>query len=831
MPINRPKRVVFIAAEIACRLIPKYDQGWVMRIPIEDLISDARYYLNGIDFQNRQARFYVVDASLPNDNCDLVRQQQPIFIPLDPLLEFVGNNPRSTDRPVHFIWMTDYCGSTLYAKALNQVSGLYLYNETALFAELAIVRRQIDGGVSNMSVDEWRTLLRLALLFQGKTFADDDIALVKEWPVSNYIMRDILNMNDSSRGIFMYAPLEDYLVACLKKPERRKLARERVCQLFSDLPRMQALSHIDITSLSDAKVAALHWLYLMYLYQDSEAEYNPQLHSLCSKDFFESPASVIKSSSGFFGFDAGDEVASSIIGGSVFSQYSKNHSVEYSMEARTAAIAESRLRFDDEVSEGLEWAQFITRQYPLIEMPRDSIMAGSTGVALSKSDSADLLNPSLCMKAQFQCDAGGESIRTVFDIASTPEVGSWLRSMADAVLVAQGKKEFIAAAEPQLGAMVIQRLISGGFLVADHSQAGAVQLRRNSETTVFLMVTARRKNLPAQNTFIQLAAAPGLIAWLLDMAVSVSQKKDVLPPPAELIGRLRSMGVLVKTLPDAEVCFPYEVRGIEGGGGSRAELDHYSYQYSGANVPPEVQLLLGRWLPRLPGRVDICWGRDVGTGLLFPGLGDGDKGRVAQSGIKTANEPRALEWRSKKRHASQSLSSNRYADLRALLSEAQKQELKKYARRLVESGYFPALDDGQVALRSGIHNEPMLASIHQGLAVLVSEISGERVKPSYSYLTCYHSGAVLERHVDRSQCAYNLSLVLDISSDSNEYATTWPIFLEVDGRVVSVNLNAGDGVLYSGTELYHWREALPLGHRAIICFYHFVTEGYDGSLD
>ena len=55
--------------------------------------------------------------------------------------------------------------------------------------------------------------------------------------------------------------------------------------------------------------------------------------------------------------------------------------------------------------------------------------------------------------------------------------------------------------------------------------------------------------------------------------------------------------------------------------------------------------------------------------------------------------------------------------------------------------------------------------------------------------------------------------------------------LELDGRPTSVELQIGDGVLYSGTDIYHWRDALPEQQRAIICFYHFVPEGYDGGLD
>ena len=101
---------------------------------------------------------------------------------------------------------------------------------------------------------------------------------------------------------------------------------------------------------------------------------------------------------------------------------------------------------------------------------------------------------------------------------------------------------------------------------------------------------------------------------------------------------------------------------------------------------------------------------------------------------------------------------------------------------------------------------------------------------SYCYLSCYEAGSVLARHKDRPQCAYNLSLVLDMTGPVGE-PEPWPIYVEIDGHPEPILLRVGDAVAYSGTELWHWREALPWGQRAIVCFFHFVPEDFSGSLD
>jgi hypothetical protein len=58
----------------------------------------------------------------------------------------------------------------------------------------------------------------------------------------------------------------------------------------------------------------------------------------------------------------------------------------------------------------------------------------------------------------------------------------------------------------------------------------------------------------------------------------------------------------------------------------------------------------------------------------------------------------------------------------------------------------------------------------------------------------------------------------------------WPIYLEINNQPVVIHLSVGDGILYSGTEVLHWRDALPEGQRAIVCFFHFVGEDFRGSL-
>jgi hypothetical protein len=84
---------------------------------------------------------------------------------------------------------------------------------------------------------------------------------------------------------------------------------------------------------------------------------------------------------------------------------------------------------------------------------------------------------------------------------------------------------------------------------------------------------------------------------------------------------------------------------------------------------------------------------------------------------------------------------------------------------------------------------------------IISEVIQEPVFPTYSYARIYKKGEELKKHTDRSAC--ELSVTVHLSNDGKD----WPIWFETPtGEVVSVNLKAGQAVLYLGCIAPHWRD-------------------------
>lgn len=197
-----------------------------------------------------------------------------------------------------------------------------------------------------------------------------------------------------------------------------------------------------------------------------------------------------------------------------------------------------------------------------------------------------------------------------------------------------------------------------------------------------------------------------------------------------------------------------------------------------------------------------------------------------------AFEARAEQWRDYLCNMRGALASEAFAVVRNFLNPMQLAEVRRYYRklRLAEAFYPSILNDHCVDHRDWIHNEPVSRFLHHQLLWTINQLVPDEVQPSYAYLAVYHPGATLRRHIDRPQCQWNVSLVLDTDPEVDR-ASAWPIYLEVHGDAREVKLGMGDFVLYRGTDIPHWREAQPEGRSSTICFFHFVSMDFEGSLD
>lgn len=192
---------------------------------------------------------------------------------------------------------------------------------------------------------------------------------------------------------------------------------------------------------------------------------------------------------------------------------------------------------------------------------------------------------------------------------------------------------------------------------------------------------------------------------------------------------------------------------------------------------------------------------------------------------------------------------DKYCVIEELLPAEQMAAMRMYYRKYIANGFMP-FEDPQ-AVRYYQHNEPFARVFHKQLTKLMSYIVGEEVIPSYVYAGSYVDNADLKPHCDREQCEFSISFQVDYQPEQPEHRSPWGLFVrqpdwtndvleyhseefpaasEAEDRNPGVYLRSGDGLIYKGRELIHYRYPLQTGHQSTSLFFHYVPKDFDGDL-
>jgi hypothetical protein len=205
---------------------------------------------------------------------------------------------------------------------------------------------------------------------------------------------------------------------------------------------------------------------------------------------------------------------------------------------------------------------------------------------------------------------------------------------------------------------------------------------------------------------------------------------------------------------------------------------------------------------------------------------------LAGAGILTPEdhaERRLAEWAEVVGKGAQQFRERGYVPLGHLIHPFNLAALRRYYRHAVRRGAIP-LGDVQSARRYAAHNDGVARFFHHQITNAVSAVVGEAIKPSYVYLASYLSGADLKKHIDRQQCEFSVTLCLDFSPEP-EQATSWPIRVDTAEGAVAVYQALGDGLVYRGTKVPHYRDVLAEGHTSTSIFFHYVPADFSGPLE
>jgi hypothetical protein len=134
--------------------------------------------------------------------------------------------------------------------------------------------------------------------------------------------------------------------------------------------------------------------------------------------------------------------------------------------------------------------------------------------------------------------------------------------------------------------------------------------------------------------------------------------------------------------------------------------------------------------------------------------------------------------------------------------------------------FQPEGSDAQIPGTHSQYADPLMESLLLKLHPVIEEHTGLTLYPTYSYYRVYKSGDILKEHTDRPSCEISVTVCFNFDYKELNGKYDWPIWM-VDSPCI---MEPGDGVIYHGCELNHWRDKFEVPHDAwhVQAFFHYV---------
>jgi len=256
--------------------------------------------------------------------------------------------------PIHFLFHSAYCCSTLLAAAFD-IPGIAIgLKEPVLLNDLVGWRHRGGGGPQVARVlDEGLRLL-------ARPFHPGEAVIVKPSNIVNPLIPAMMAMRPTARALLLYAPLDAYLISIARKGMWGRLW---VRDLFAKLLREGMLAPLGIApdaylGLTDIQVAAAGWLAQQLQFQQLVARLGVRVATLDSETLVARAADTMAALAALFTLDLDDTAIAAIVDGPIFARDAKSGG-DFVQGQRAAEARKGLELHGDEVEKVAQWARVL----------------------------------------------------------------------------------------------------------------------------------------------------------------------------------------------------------------------------------------------------------------------------------------------------------------------------------------------------------------------------------------------------------------------------------------------------------------------------------------
>jgi len=286
------------------------------------LVADPAWLPHRIDFAARRVlflRFEREDLSRPGFLADREASALQAWMPLDDYAAV------ACDRgPIHFIFHTGFCRSTLLARALGASKAAVGLNEPGILNSL------VDAGEAG------RPLLRPTLDLLARPRPGGEAVLVKPSNYANELIEPILLAAPEAKAVLLTSPLAGFLERVARKGLHGELwGRQVFLKLLPHAGRDLGIDMRAVAAMADMQAAGLAWFLHQRMFADLlKGPLAPRLRSLEGDRFNRCRAATLAAAAEFFDLQLDQAEARALAEGPVFRANAKGGGDFAEVEAR-----------------------------------------------------------------------------------------------------------------------------------------------------------------------------------------------------------------------------------------------------------------------------------------------------------------------------------------------------------------------------------------------------------------------------------------------------------------------------------------------------------------
>jgi hypothetical protein len=261
-----------------------------------------------------------------------------------------------TKAPIHFIFHTSFCGSTLLARALEVPGIAAALREPDILINLANRLVRSDDPQN-------RHRIELVLRLLERPLAPGESVIVKPTNFANRLVDPMLTMRPESRAVLLYSDVATFLRSLLRRGMfGRIFGRRMFAQLSSSSALNLGYSAAELLQQTDVQIAALAWLMQIQHFDSIARAFSERVMIVDSAKLLAGPAEVIERAQALFDLGLSRGQVAEIASGPVFSKHSKFSDRDYDSFARDEEHKAASEAHAEELAMVVQWIEAVATQ-------------------------------------------------------------------------------------------------------------------------------------------------------------------------------------------------------------------------------------------------------------------------------------------------------------------------------------------------------------------------------------------------------------------------------------------------------------------------------------